>query len=267
VELGGIECVVKLAHVRLCHSRAFFLVAYPRESQEMVFDAHARNRYSVDCRYAGQVATVRIYAERIVLMSEDTMIGDHPRYFGRGQVTYNPWHYVPALDRKPGALRNGAPFKDWNLPAAMTRLRERLAKHSDGDRQFVEILSIVALYNLESVTRACAAALEDEVVSSEYVVNRLHRAAAAPLQVPDALKLNLEPAANCDRYDQLLRLTAVPVNHPPKESYANPGTDRKTQSPAPARHGRRARGKPDGVKSEEARPDELARATVAGRNV
>ena len=42
VELGGVEKVVKVAHVRLCHSRAFFLVAYPRESQEMVFDAHAR---------------------------------------------------------------------------------------------------------------------------------------------------------------------------------------------------------------------------------
>ena len=42
VELGGIDQVVKVAHVRLCYSRAFFLVAYPRESQEMVFDAHAR---------------------------------------------------------------------------------------------------------------------------------------------------------------------------------------------------------------------------------
>jgi transposase len=42
VELGGLDQVVKLAHLRLCHSRAFFLIAYPRESQEMVFDAHAR---------------------------------------------------------------------------------------------------------------------------------------------------------------------------------------------------------------------------------
>ena len=42
VEIDGVDCVVKLAHLRLCHSRAFFLVAYPRESQEMVFDAHAR---------------------------------------------------------------------------------------------------------------------------------------------------------------------------------------------------------------------------------
>ena len=33
---------VKVAHVRLCHSRMPFVRAYPRESQEMVFDAHAR---------------------------------------------------------------------------------------------------------------------------------------------------------------------------------------------------------------------------------
>jgi len=49
------------------------------------------------------------------------------------------------LERKPGALRNGAPFKDRNLPGSMTRLPERLAKHTDGDRQFVDILSMVAL--------------------------------------------------------------------------------------------------------------------------
>ncbi|HEY2807895.1 MAG TPA: IS21 family transposase, partial [Steroidobacteraceae bacterium] len=77
-----------------------------------------------------------------------------PRCFERGKTRYNPWHYVAALERKPGALRNGAPFKDWNLPAALTRLRERLAKHSDGDRQFVEILSMVAVYGLEAVTEA-----------------------------------------------------------------------------------------------------------------
>ena len=67
------------------------------------------------------------YAERIVLMHGEEMIGDHLRFFGRGHVQYNPWHYVPALERKPGALRNGPPFKDWNLPAAMTRLRHESA--------------------------------------------------------------------------------------------------------------------------------------------
>ena len=33
---------VKAAHVRLCHSRMLFVRAYPRETQEMVFDAHDR---------------------------------------------------------------------------------------------------------------------------------------------------------------------------------------------------------------------------------
>jgi transposase len=420
VELGGIDQVVKLAHVRLSHSRAFFLVAYPRESQEMVFDAHARafvffggvprrgiydnmktaidaifigkerrynrrflvmcnhylidptactpasgwekgqvenqvgnvrewlftpkvrcadlaelnahlaarclqltrernhpeqttrkiievweeeraalrampapfdgfaedtgrisptclvnfdrNRYSVDSRYAGGVATVRAYAERIVLMCGDEMIGEHPRFFGRGHVQYNPWHYVPALERKPGALRNGAPFKDWNLPGAMTRLRERLARHPDGDRQFVEVLSMVALYGLESVNEACTVALEEHVTSSAHVVNLLHRAASpaptAPLQVPEALKLVIEPAANCNRYDQLLRssITVVPIHQPTEEYHANPTTDRPTENPAPAWHGERTGGELDGLEPEKARPDDVAGATAAGGN-
>ena len=42
VVLGGVTTTVKVAHVRLCHSRMFLVRAYPRESQEMVFDAHNR---------------------------------------------------------------------------------------------------------------------------------------------------------------------------------------------------------------------------------
>jgi transposase len=40
VVLGGATTEIKVAHVRLCHSRMAFLRAYPRETQEMVFDAH-----------------------------------------------------------------------------------------------------------------------------------------------------------------------------------------------------------------------------------
>ena len=42
VEIGGAPHRVKVAHLRLCHSRRFYIRAYPRETQEMVFDAHAR---------------------------------------------------------------------------------------------------------------------------------------------------------------------------------------------------------------------------------
>jgi len=129
------------------------------------------------------------------------------------------------MARSCGALRNGAPFHDWNLPGAMTRLRERLVRHTDGDRQFVEILAMVPLYSLDAVASACATALDERVVSSAHVVNLLHRAAEAPrvtaLQVPEALVLCEEPAADCQRYDRLLsRLPVVPLPIPALEEVA-----------------------------------------------
>ena len=42
VVINGVTTKVKVAHMRLCHSRLFFVRAYPHESQEMVFDAHDR---------------------------------------------------------------------------------------------------------------------------------------------------------------------------------------------------------------------------------
>jgi len=42
VLINGTTVTVKVAHVRLCHSRMLFVRAYPRETQEMVFDAHVR---------------------------------------------------------------------------------------------------------------------------------------------------------------------------------------------------------------------------------
>ncbi len=184
-----------------------------------------RNRYSVDCRYVGHTIALRAYADRIVILADGEPIGEHARSFERHQVAYNPWHYVSALARKPGALRNGAPFQDWNLPGAMTHVRERLVRHTDGDRQFVEILSMVGLYGLDAVAAACATGLEERVVTSAHVVNLLHRAAAgptvAPLQVPEALVLREEPIENCQRYDQLLAgVPAVPLSIPAHEEIA-----------------------------------------------
>ncbi len=95
------------------------------------------NRYSVDARAAGRMVLVRSYAERIVVLFDDEMVADHPRQFRRDQIICDPWHYLPVLMKKPGALRNGAPFKDWDLPPALTQVRIKLKQHADGDRQFV----------------------------------------------------------------------------------------------------------------------------------
>jgi transposase len=42
VELGGVAQAVKVAHFRLAFQPRMFVAAYPRETQEMVFDAHIR---------------------------------------------------------------------------------------------------------------------------------------------------------------------------------------------------------------------------------
>src|SRR5690606_40632167 len=70
-------------------------------------------------------------SDLIVVRLDDEVIAEHPRFFGRDRMILDPWHYLPVLAKKPGALRNGAPFQDWDLPPALARLRRKLGT---GDR-------------------------------------------------------------------------------------------------------------------------------------
>jgi transposase len=360
VVLNGVTTTVKVAHMRLCHSRMFFVRAYPRESQEMVFDAHDRafvffrgactrgiydnmktaveaifigkerrynrrfqqmcghylvepvactpasgwekgqvenqvglvrerfftprlrfknleelnawlldqviayarvhrhpeqsertvwemfeaergnfipyagrfdgfhcipasvsktclvrfdnNRYSVLSSAVGRPVEIQAYADRIVIRQDGVVVGEHTRSFGRGETVFDPWHYVPVLARKPGALRNGAPFRDWVLPAAMEKVRRRLKSVHDGDRQMVSILACVLTDGLAAVEAACQEALDHGVWSSAVIINILARtrdpAPSAILSTPETLRLTYEPVADCARYDSLRRTTS-----------------------------------------------------------
>jgi hypothetical protein len=167
------------------------------------------NKYSVIASAVGRPVEIRAYADRIELRQDGRLVGEHPRCYGRDQTIYDPWHYVPVLARKPGALRNGAPFKDWVLPGAIDRVRRKLAAVQDGDRQMVEILTAVHSDGLPAVEAACADALRQGVHSADVIINILARrrepAAAITIMTPDALRLRHEPAADCARYDSLRR--------------------------------------------------------------
>jgi hypothetical protein len=167
------------------------------------------NRYSVDARAVGRPVEIRAYAERVEFWQGGAVVGEHPRAFGRGKAIYDPLHYIPVLARKPGALRNGAPFKDWALPGAMERVRRKLRAAPDGDRQMVDILAAVLDDGLPAVETACAEALEQGVHSSDVILNILARsrdpAPAETITTPEALRLRCEPVADCARYDSLRR--------------------------------------------------------------
>src|SRR5215210_3850772 len=77
----------------------------PMRATSTCLISHDRNRYSVDARAAGRSVLVRARADRIVVLLGGEVVADHPRSFRREQVVYDPWHYLPVLMRKPGALR------------------------------------------------------------------------------------------------------------------------------------------------------------------
>ena len=167
------------------------------------------NKYSVAASAVGRPVEVQAYADRIVIRQDGRIVAEHQRSFDRGQTIYDPWHYVPVLARKPGALRNGAPFKDWVLPAAMDRVRRRLASADDGNRQMVDILTAVLTDGLQAVEAACAEAIGHGVHSADVVLNILarQRDPGPPITIltPAALTLRHEPVADCARYDYLRR--------------------------------------------------------------
>jgi transposase len=165
------------------------------------------NKYSVNASAVGRPVEVHAYADRLVIRQDGRVVAEHPRSFGRGEAIYDPWHYVPVLARKPGALRNGAPFKDWVLPPTLERVRRKLTGSNDGDRQMVAILAAVLTDGLSAVEAACAQAMADGVHSADVIINILARrrdpAPAVTVLTPDALALRQAPLADCARYDQL----------------------------------------------------------------
>jgi transposase len=167
------------------------------------------NKYSVNASAIGRPVDIHAYADRVVIRQDGRVVADHHRAFRRRATIYDPWHYVPILARKPGALRNGAPFKDWVLPANLERVRRKHAGSDDGDRQMVKILAAVLSDGLPAIEAACAEALAEGVYSADVIINILARRRepppAPPIHTPEALKLRHAPIADCARYDQLRR--------------------------------------------------------------
>jgi hypothetical protein len=172
-----------------------------------------RNRYSVPAEFAGRAVSVRSTAARVRVVADGAVIADHARRFGRDVLICDPWHYLSLLERKPGALRNGVPFLEWDLPVAIQLVRDRVLKQPKGDRAYVELLVMARDVGLETLQVACELVLEGNVVTAAVVMNEMRRLVApappAMLNIPDMLRLQREPLADCGRYDHLREVSHV----------------------------------------------------------
>lgn len=169
----------------------------------VTYDGH---KYSVPCDWVGRNVSLHISATHLKVIADSQELAVHPRSFDKGQTTYNPWHYLPALKRKPGALRNGEPFLNWVLPKPIKQMQSHLMKQPKGDRAMVKLLTLIAEYGEELGVMAAEIAWEEGVPTVEAVLNIIHR-----LQEPIIPKiegydipLRLPPQAQLSRYDSLL---------------------------------------------------------------
>jgi len=165
-----------------------------------------RNRYSVPTEYAHNVLSVRAYPTHLSLFLEGVEVARHERSFDRDLTFYDWQHYIKLLERKPGALRDGAPFK--TMPEAMQRLQRQLMRHPGGDRAMAQVLTLVPVHGVDAVLVAVELALESGRPNVEHVLNVLARLreSRATLTEPidcTSLVLQEEPVANVHRYDFL----------------------------------------------------------------
>ena len=174
-----------------------------------------RTRYSVPASFANQRVSLRIYPERIVIAAEGQILCAHARIIERGhhlpgRTIYDWRHYLAVIQRKPGALRNGAPFAE--MPPAFRQLQGQLLRHPGGDREMAEILALVLQHDEQAVLCAVELALEAGVATKTHVLNILYRLTdgkappASPIDAPQALRLGQEPVADVGRYDDLREL-------------------------------------------------------------
>ena len=146
---------------------------------------------------------MRLYPERVVVIADQHVVADHRRALDRDHVVYDWQHYIPLIERKPGALRNGAPFAD--MPESLLRLQRGLLRRAGGDRVMAQVLAAVPHFSLEAVLVAVDLVLDAGALSADHVLNVLARLRDTPIiaNVETTLRLQEEPLADTRRYDQL----------------------------------------------------------------
>lgn len=171
-----------------------------------------RTRYSVPASFANRRVSLHVYPEQLVIVAEGQTVCTHERIIDRshrtpGKGVYDWRHYLAVIQRKPGALRNGAPFTE--MPEAFRRLQDHMLRKSGGDRDMVDILSLVLHHDESAVLCAVELALEAGVPTKTHILNLLHRLIDGKktdlpdVDPPEALALETAPKANVSRYDDL----------------------------------------------------------------
>jgi transposase len=135
------------------------------------------NDYSVPVAYAHHEILIKGYVDRVVLCHKEKVVAEHKRSWDKEGVFFNYLHYLPLLERKPGALDYARPLVDLNLPECFLILRRRLVgeeeTHGDGIREFIRVLRLLEDYPMAAVRKAVENALTIRAHSRDAIAQFL----------------------------------------------------------------------------------------------
>jgi len=155
------------------------------------------NRYSVPVEEARRTLTLKAYPFRIEILSDERVIASHPRCYGRAQDLFDPCHYLPLLEQRPGAFEHARPLREWRAtwPDSYEKLLTRLQADSPdgrGVREFLRVLQLHRQHPAALIEQAVRQALAFGCAHAEGVVLCLNQL-LQPTATPPVLDLTERP--------------------------------------------------------------------------
>jgi len=174
------------------------------------------NRYSVPVDKAYRNLVIKAYPFRIDILHLDKVIASHRRCYGREEDIFDPLHYLPLLEQRPGAFKHAKPIRRWReeWPPAYESLLQRLQEqgvNNQGVREFVRVLKLHHDHPAKLVAQAVEQALAYGCAHADGVELCLHQLSNPEAPVPSLTLVDQPswasvgeqpPDLNC--YDQLL---------------------------------------------------------------
>jgi transposase len=186
-----------------------FVVAIPRVAHvsRLSLIRVDQNRYSVPCRYVGQVVEVALSTFTLEVRAGGELVGGHARCHGRGQTILELEHYLPAIAHKPRSVSHAAVITQ--LPPIYAQVRDALCHaHPEGYREFAAILLLHREFSAEQVQQALELAAERGCLQAsavrQLILNQQAPAAPAPIALPDRLAHLQLPVPDVAQYNTLL---------------------------------------------------------------
>jgi hypothetical protein len=175
------------------------------------------NRYSVPANRVQHKLVLKAYPFQVEILHEAEVLARHERSYAYKQEIFDPLHYLPLLEQRPGAFEHAKPIRRWRekWPPVYEQLLAHLRHlHENGHavRDFVKVLELHQTYPADQIEQAIQQALTYGCGHADGVQLCLHQIRHPAAQVPE-LDLSERPKLmdigtqplDLHRYEQLLQ--------------------------------------------------------------